>query len=64
MRLLSWAKGHNFELENHSVEEWLISPMITNNKELWVIRIMIPFKNIESAVQGRALFNKESSFLL
>lgn len=46
MRLLSWAKEHNFELENHSVEEWLISPMITNNKELWVIRIMIPFKNI------------------
>ena len=46
MRLLSWVKEHNFELENHSVEEWLISPMITNNKELWVIRIMIPFKNI------------------
>ncbi len=45
MRLLCWAKAQGYQLENWSVEEWLISPMITNNKDLWVIRIMIPFKS-------------------
>ena len=44
MRLMDWAKGQGYELENCSLEEWLISPMITYNKELWVIRIMIPFR--------------------
>lgn len=44
MHLLQWAKREGYALENNSVEEWLISPMITNNKNLWVIRIMIPFK--------------------
>ncbi|MEM5779690.1 MAG: MerR family transcriptional regulator [Lawsonibacter sp.] len=45
MNLLRWAKDQGYQLENWSVEEWLISPMITNNKDLWVIRIMIPFKS-------------------
>ncbi|MCD8077408.1 MAG: MerR family transcriptional regulator [Lachnospiraceae bacterium] len=44
MKLLHWAHAQGYELENWSVEEWLISPMITNNKDLWVIRIMIPLK--------------------
>ena len=44
MNTLNWAKERGYQLENWSVEEWLISPMITNNKDLWVIRIMIPFK--------------------
>jgi len=44
MRLLEWSKQQGFELENWSIEEWLISPLITDNKDLWVIRIMIPFK--------------------
>lgn len=44
MNTLNWAKERGYQLENWSVEEWLISPMITNNKNLWVIRIMIPFK--------------------
>ena len=45
MSILLWAKEHGYELENWSVEEWLISPLITDNKDLWVIRIMIPFKS-------------------
>lgn len=45
MKLLNWAKEQGYKLENWSVEEWLISPMVTNNKDLWVIRIMIPFKS-------------------
>lgn len=44
MHLLRWAQEQGYRLENHSVEEWLISPMITNNKDLWIIRIMIPFQ--------------------
>lgn len=44
MGLLHWARGQGYELENWSVEDWLISPMITNNKNLWLIQIMIPFK--------------------
>lgn len=43
MRLLTWAKERGYKLQNWSLEEWLISPMITNNKDLWVIQIMIPF---------------------
>ena len=45
MALLHWAKEQNYRLENWSVEEWLISPMITNNKDFWVVRIIIPFKS-------------------
>ena len=41
--LLRWAREQGYELENWSVEEWLISPMITNNSDLWMIRFMIPF---------------------
>lgn len=44
IRLLIWAKKQGYKLQNNSLEEWLISPMITNNKDLWVIRIVIPFK--------------------
>ncbi|WP_195201009.1 MerR family transcriptional regulator [Faecalispora jeddahensis] len=46
MGLLYWAKEQGYELENWSIEEWLISPMITNNKDLWMIRVMIPFKGL------------------
>lgn len=45
MGLLKWAKAQGYELENWSVEEWLISPMITNNKDFWILRVLIPFKN-------------------
>lgn len=45
MALLHWAKEQNYRLENWSVEEWLISPMITNNNDFWVVRIIIPFKS-------------------
>ncbi|MGP1349113.1 MAG: MerR family transcriptional regulator [Stomatobaculum sp.] len=45
MDLLHWVKAQGYQLENWSVEEWLISPMITNNKDFWVIRITIPFKS-------------------
>ena len=31
-------------MESWSVEDWLISPMITNNKELWVIQIIVPIR--------------------
>lgn len=44
IRLLTWAKENGYELSNQSLEEWLISPMITNNTEFWIIRIFIPFK--------------------
>lgn len=44
MGLLHWAKERGYQLENWSVEEWLISPMVTNNKDLWVIQVIIPFK--------------------
>lgn len=44
MDLLKWAKAQGYRLENWSVEEWLISPMITNNSDLWMIRVMIPFR--------------------
>ena len=43
--LLNWAKEQGYELENWSVEEWLISPMITNNPDFWVIQIIIPLKS-------------------
>lgn len=43
-RLLHWARDQGYELENWSVEEWIISPMVTNSKDLWVIKIMIPFQ--------------------
>lgn len=43
--LLKWAKAQGYILENWSVEEWLISPMITNNKDFWILRVLIPFKN-------------------
>lgn len=42
--LLSWAETQGFRLENWSVEEWLISPMVTNNKDLWMIQIVIPIR--------------------
>ncbi len=48
MRLLRYAKEKGYELENWSFEEWMISPMITNNEDLWVIRVIIPFKNQEN----------------
>lgn len=44
MSILTWAREHGYRLENWSVEEWLISPMVTNNKDLWVIQIIIPIK--------------------
>ena len=44
MKILYWARAHGYRLENWSVEEWLISPMITNNKDLWMIQITIPIK--------------------
>lgn len=44
IRLFRWAKQHGYRMENWSVEDWLISPMITNNKELWVIQITVPIK--------------------
>lgn len=45
MKLLNWAKEQGCELANHSVEEHLISPMITNNKNFWLLRITIPFRD-------------------
>lgn len=44
MGLLNWAKQQELVLENWSVEEWVISPIVTNNKDLWVIKILIPIK--------------------
>lgn len=44
MGLLQWAREQGLQLENWSMEEWLISPMVTNNKDLWVIRVLIPLK--------------------
>ena len=35
-----------------SVEEWLISPMITNNKDFWILRIIIPFKEYSRPEPG------------
>lgn len=43
--LLQWAKSQGYELANWSVEEWLISPMITNNRDFWILRVIIPFIN-------------------
>lgn len=45
MNMLTWAKAQGYQLENWSVEEWLISPMVTNNKNLWVIRVTIPIRS-------------------
>lgn len=44
LKLLHWARDRGYKLGNWSVEEWLISPMITNNKNLWVIQIIIPLE--------------------
>lgn len=44
MDLLTWAREQGYPLENWSVEEWLISPMVTNNKDLWMIQIVIPIR--------------------
>ena len=56
MDLLKWAKAQGYRLENWSVEEWLISPMITNNSDLWMIRVMIPFRGtrIQARLAGRS----------
>ena len=48
MGLMNWAKKNGHELGDWSVEEWLISPMITNNKNLWVIQILIPSREYDS----------------
>lgn len=45
IRLLRWAKEQGYELADVSVEEHLISPMITNNKNFWILRITIPFRD-------------------
>lgn len=50
--LLCWAKSQGYELADWSVEEWLISPMITNNKDLWILRIIIPFKEYSRPEPG------------
>lgn len=50
MALLQWAKTQGYHLENWSVEEWLISPMITNNSDLWMIRVMIPFRGTQAPI--------------
>ena len=42
--LLRWARERGYELESWSGEEWIISPMVTSNKDLWVIKIMIPLR--------------------
>ncbi len=44
IRLFRWAEQRGCRLESWSVEDWLISPMITNNKELWVIQIIVPIR--------------------
>lgn len=44
--LLNWAKAQGYQLEDWSVEEWLISPIITNNSDLWMIKVMIPFRGV------------------
>ena len=48
MGLMNRAKELGYELADWSVEEWLISPMVTNNKDLWVIQILIPFREYDS----------------
>ena len=50
--LLCWAKSQGYELADWSVEEWLISPMITNNKDFWILRIIIPFKEYSRPEPG------------
>lgn len=40
--LMRWARDQGLKLANWSIEEWLISPMITANKDFWVIQIVIP----------------------
>ena len=45
IHMLEWAKSEGYHLANWSVEEWLISPLITGNKDFWVIRITIPFRD-------------------
>lgn len=45
VRLLKWAKEQGYELADSSVEEWLISPMITNNSDFWILRVIIPFRD-------------------
>lgn len=41
--LLLWAKENHIALADCSEEEWLVSPLITSNKKLWVIRVTVPF---------------------
>ena len=45
MGLLKWAKQNGYKLANISLEESLISPLLTQNNKYWVTNIMIPFKD-------------------
>lgn len=41
--LLRWARARGYKLADNSIEEWLIGSTITNNKDYWLMRIIIPF---------------------
>ncbi len=40
--LFYWAKEHHFRLRDYSIEENLISSMLTPNSDFWVTNLMIP----------------------
>jgi DNA-binding transcriptional MerR regulator len=43
--LMQWAKNNGYELENRTIEHWLISSLTTKNDKYWVTKIHIPFAN-------------------
>ena len=45
VKLLKWAKKQGYKLANTSVEDALISPLLTTNDAYWVTNIMIPFES-------------------
>ena len=42
--LLQWAQEQHYEVGTDSLEEWLISPILTTQEDLWVTKVVIPLQ--------------------